>query len=140
MNDADSRIGTRHGVGDFTRPVGRMVVDDDHLELDVHLSQQRLQSTAEVLLFIAGRDDHRDPGSPARSRDKGRRSPERPAQRLHELEGNHDGDHARGEAEDQSWIGQWRPPCSISNAARFRRFGLCAATIILEASPTTLMH
>ena len=62
VNDFDSAISGRRGVGDRAGAIGGMIVDDDEFELDVFLGQDRLDRAADILLFVAGRHDHRDRG------------------------------------------------------------------------------
>ena len=44
----------------FLRPIRRVIVNDDDLEVDPVLIQKRSDTLAQAILFIASRDDDRD--------------------------------------------------------------------------------
>ena len=46
-------------AGDHTRSIGRVVVDDDHFVVEVHLINQRAQALVKVGFFVSRRDNDR---------------------------------------------------------------------------------
>ena len=63
VDDADSGVFARDGLGDCSRAVGRVIVDDGDVEIDALLSDERTESGFERRFFIARGDDDADRGA-----------------------------------------------------------------------------
>ena len=65
MEDVDSGVGARELIGDHAGPVGRVVVDDQHVEPRVLLQNLR-HDLGQVHRFVVRRDDDQRPFSALR--------------------------------------------------------------------------
>jgi hypothetical protein len=59
LDDAGPRIGGAESPHHVRGAVGRPIADDDHLECDVLLREERADGVGDALRFVARRDHHR---------------------------------------------------------------------------------